>query len=83
MRRIVAFGCWLTSVLAVLTGAGILVSNVPVRSICRKDGWLNDFLLVLFEHGRARLGLACVWFLAGLWIAYVGYRVQRNQGGVD
>lgn len=67
------------AVIAAVGGAAILVSDTPLRQLCRTDCWLNDFLYAMFGEKRGKRALAALWFAAAVLLAALALRMCNSR----
>lgn len=62
-----------------VVGVTILVSDTPLRQLCRTDCWLNEILFVMFGETRGKQALAILWCLVATLLAALALRMSTSQ----
>lgn len=71
-------GIYAAALIGMLGGLSVLVSDQPLRSICRTSCWLNDLLSIIFGERAGKLALSGLWFAASLWLVWVARKLGRK-----
>lgn len=72
-------GVVVLAVIAVVGGTAILVSDTPLRQLCRTDCWLNDLLFAMFGETRGKQVLAILWYAVAVLLATLALRMRKPQ----
>lgn len=76
---IIRSGVIVLAITAVVGGTAILISDMPLRQLCRTDCWLNDLLFAMFGETRGKPALAILWCAAAVLLATLALRMRKPQ----
>lgn len=76
---IIQVGVVVLVVIAAVGGTAILVSDTPLRRLCRTDCWLNDLLFGMFGELRGKQMLALLWYVAAVLLAILALRIRKSR----
>ena len=74
--RFLKYGLYVLVVIAIMGGTVISITDAPLRSLCRKDCWLNGMLSMLLGEQNGKYLLAGLWYGVAILLLILALKIK-------